>query len=265
MRLCSISLLFILGVHLAFGQKHRPLSVDNGKFFEKENRRYLYGGDDSSWHFDINSLVLNDSQFHYGIGREYFPALIDPKFITVKEAKKIWKDDDRFLLLKSGNDIRAYSIKDLTRHEVVNDIVGGKPIMAAYCILADLGAIYDRVIADSVFTFALSGYTYFDPSVWDGMDGFVMWDRETESLWWPLIGKAVSGPMLGTNMKVLDESKWSQTTWSEIRKNYPRAMVLMSNQDFDRPTKWKRYQMKASEAVEGSFIAPKWGENARIN
>ncbi len=265
MRIYSIFLFLILGAQLAYGQKQRPVSVDNDKFFEKDGQRYLYGGEDSSWHFDITSLILKDSQFHYGIGRETFPALIEPKFITVTNAMKIWKDDDRFLLLKLGNDIRAYSIKDLTRHEVVNDVVTGKPVMAAYCILADLGAIYDRVIADSVFTFALSGYTYFDPSVWDGMDGFVMWDRETESLWWPLIGQAVSGPMLGTRMKVLDESKWSQTTWREIRKQYPTAMVLESDQDFDRPKKWKRYQMKAIQAAKGSSIAPRWGENAKIN
>ena len=64
---------------------------------------------------------------------------------------------------------------------MVNDVVGGKPIMAAYCELADLGAIYDRVLDDKVYTFALSGYTYFDPEVWDGMDGFVLWDREPKA------------------------------------------------------------------------------------
>ena len=90
------------------------------------------------------------------------------------EADEFFKDDDRFLYLKIGAESKAYSIKDLTRHEVVNDEVGGKEIMAAYCILADLGAIYDRRYGDHLFTFALSGYTYHDPEVWDGMDGFVM-------------------------------------------------------------------------------------------
>ena len=84
--------------------------------------------------------------------------------------------------------------------------------MAAYRILADLGAIYDRIVDERLYTFALSGYTYFDPAVWNGMDGFVLWDRETESLWWPLIGKSVSGPILNTPMKVYDQTACAQTT-----------------------------------------------------
>ncbi|MDH3652588.1 MAG: DUF3179 domain-containing protein [Saprospiraceae bacterium] len=246
-------------------QNARPISIEQDKFFEREGRKYLYGGKDSSWHFDISGYILKDEQFHYGVGRERFPALLRPNFITLEQASDLWQDDDRFLLLNMEQDVRAYSIKDLMRHEVVNDVVDGKPIMAAYCVLADLGAIYDRTFADSVFTFALSGYTYYDLDVWDGMDGFVMWDRETESLWWPLIGQAVSGPMLGTKMKVLEESRWSQTTWKHIRNNYPNAKILESGQDFERPTSWKRYDFEAVQADSGSWIAPRWGKNSTIN
>ena len=53
-------------------------------------------------------------------------------------------------------------MKLLRRHEVVNDEVGGTPVFAAYCILADLGAVYDRPQGDHTFTFAVSGYTYAD-------------------------------------------------------------------------------------------------------
>ncbi len=172
-------------------KKQRPSALANGKFFEKDGRKYLYGGEREEQHFDITGYTLKDGQFHYGIGRERFPALLEPTFISVKEAATLWQDEDRFLLAKLGNETKAYSIKDLTHHEVVNDVIGGKPVFAAYCILADLGAMYDRVIGGKEYTFALSGYTYFDPAIWDGLDGFVMWDRETESLWWPLTGKAV--------------------------------------------------------------------------
>ncbi|MDN5204500.1 DUF3179 domain-containing (seleno)protein [Fulvivirgaceae bacterium BMA10] len=242
--------------------KKRPVSVENGKFFEKEGRKYLYGGEREDQHFDITGYTLKDEQFHYGIGREKFPALLEPNFISVEIADSIFSDEDRFLLLKIGEDARAYSIKDLEHHEVVNDMVNGKPVMAAYCILADLGAIYDRTLGDKVFTFALSGYTYYDEEVWDGLDGFVMWDRETESLWWPLIGKAVSGAMQGTDMKVLDEQLWSQTTWGIIKEKNPQAMVLEPGQDFERPATWAKYEDIQPISSEGKGIAPRWGENA---
>lgn len=221
-------------------KKQRPVALDNGKFFEMKGKRMLYGGEDSLQHFNITGYDLKDEQFHYGIGRERFPALLEPEFISVREADSIWADSTRFLVAYAGDDVKAYSIKDLTRHEVVNDVLNGEPIMAAYCILADLGAIYDRKYGDKELTFALSGYTYYDEEVWNGLDGFVFWDRETESLWWPLIGRAVSGPLKGVQLLEKDKSHWQDTNWGTIKENYPSAQVLLSGQDFERPKYWEK-------------------------
>ncbi len=220
--------------------KKRPVALENGKIFQSGDRKLLYGGKDSTDHFDITDCELNDAQFHYGIGREKFPALLAPAFTSVQAADSLWSDTDRFLLVSLGEETKAYSVKDLTRHEVVNDEIGGRPIMAAYCILADLGAIYERTYADEVLTFALSGYTYYDTTVWDGLDGFVLWDRDTESLWWPLIGRAVSGPLKGVPLLEMDKSYWEDTTWGEVKREHPDAQVLISGQDYERPTTWKR-------------------------
>ena len=190
----------------------------------------------------MKSCTLKDEQFHYGIGREVFPALLEPEFITVVQADSIWADTARFLVAQSGSEIKAYSVKDLTRHEIVNDVLNGQPIMAAYCILADLGAIYERNYGDHELTFALSGYTYHDKEVWNGLDGFVFWDRETESLWWPLIGKAVSGPLKNVRLIEMDKNQWQDTTWETIKNSYPDAQVLKSDQDFERPTEWDKIE-----------------------
>lgn len=229
------------------GEK-RPVSSEHGKIFMSGETKFLYGGKDSSQHFNINNCELKDENFHYGIGREKFPALLEPVFISLQEADSIWADTSRFLVAFSGNEVKAYSIKDLTAHEVVNDMLNGKPIMAAYCILADLGAIYERTYDDKVFTFALSGYTYHDDSVWNGLDGFVLWDRETESLWWPLTGKAVSGAMHNVKLIEMDKAHWEDTDWGTIKKKYPTVKVLKSGQDFERPKTWKKYS-DASDIV----------------
>ncbi|MCR9290524.1 DUF3179 domain-containing protein [Saprospiraceae bacterium] len=223
-------------------KKQRPVSVENGKFFDKNGEKMLYGGENENQHFNISGYLLKDEQFHYGIGREKFPALLKPAFESVREADSIWADSTRFLLAYSGKDVKAYSVKDLTRHEVVNDVLNGKPIMAVYCILADLGAIYERNYGNQELTFALSGYTYFDKEVWNGLDGFVLWDRETESLWWPLIGKAVSGPLKNVHLLEMDKSNWKDVKWKYIKDNYPNALVLKSGQDFERPTEWKKIE-----------------------
>jgi len=234
-------------------KKERPIAVENGKFLVINGQRMLYGGEDTSHHFDISNCDLIDDQFHYGIGRETFPALIEPEFISVETADSIWPDSARFLVAYAGEEVKAYSIKDLTRHEVVNDSLNGQPIMAAYCILADLGAIYDRNYSGQVLTFALSGYTYYDPAVWNGLDGFVLWDRETESLWWPLVDKAISGALKDVKLVQMDTNQWDDVTWNTIKENYPNALVLKSGQDFLRPTEWT-HSVDVSELKEKFLV-----------
>ncbi|TKS55975.1 DUF3179 domain-containing (seleno)protein [Mesohalobacter halotolerans] len=235
-------LILLLSTSLIAQNRQRPVSVELGKFFNEDGKRLLYGGQKENQHFNVSNLSLEEDQFHYGLGREAFPALLKPKFTSIQKADKHWDDSDRFLVAKSGDEVKAYSIQDLTRHEIVNDKLNGKPIMAAYCVLADLGAIYKRDYGDKVFTFGLSGYTYYDPDIWDGKDGFVFWDRETESLWWPLIGKAVSGKMKGAKLHIYDKTNWEDTTWKQIKLKYPSAKILISGQDFERPSSWPQYQ-----------------------
>jgi len=208
-----------------------------------DGTRLLWGGDDPSMHFDISTFRLEPANLRYGIGREAFPALIDPAFVSADDVGAWLNPEDRVLAVRIAQEVRVYPIELLTRHEVVNDVVAGVPIFAAYCVLADLGAVYKRRLGEHTLTFALSGYTYADPDVWEGRDAFVLWDRETESLWWPPIGKAVSGPLVDQPLKLLDPAHWSQTTWGEIRDQHPDAQVLRRGQvqlqgvnDARRPT-----------------------------
>lgn len=235
-----LSLLMVISINAQ--KKNRPSALENDKFFTRNGHEMLYGGKKKDQDFVVDNLELEKDQFHYGLGREHFPALIEPKFISIGKADRIWKDSSRFLLVHYENEAKAYAVRDLIRHEVVNDSINGQPIMAAYCILADLGAVYDRKYDDKVFTFGLSGYTYYDPEVWDGLDGFVFWDRETESLWWPLIDKAISGKMKGTKLLLHDEKHWKDTTWEFIKENYPHAQVLRSGQDMEPPEQWRSYE-----------------------
>lgn len=246
----------------------RPSALADGKFIAEEDKKLLWGGEDSTWHFDITNSELIDSQYHYGIGRERFDALTDPEFMTEEEADVIYPDSARFLIFSLNGQHRAYGIDLLTHHEVVNDVVDGEPVAAAYCILADLGAMYSRRSGDTTLTFALSGYTYYDPEVWGGMDGFVWWDRETESTWWPLIGQGVSGALKDVPLKVFDDEQWKQTTWGQIKGNYEVLKVLKPGQEMEPPSQWSSFDenviadIRAKE-VDRPEAPPQWGENAQ--
>jgi hypothetical protein len=73
------------------------------------------------------------------------------------------------------------------------------------------------------------------------LDGFVLWDRETESLWWPLIDEAVSGEMKGTRLKKYDQSKWLDTNLKYLEEQHPNAEVLKAGQTMEPPKNWRKY------------------------
>ena len=251
-------------------QQHKvPVAIEEGKVFEKDGRRLLYGGEDPSWNFDITDFSLDPAKLHHGLGREYSKALFEPRFVMADKANGWLAEDAKVLAVRIGQEVRVYPVNLLVQHKVVNDVVAGRPIMAAYCILADLGSVYDRAYYDCNFNFGCSGYTYASPEIWDGRDSFLLWDRETESLWLPATGLAVSGPMKGEAMKVLDEALWSQTTWGKVKALYPQAVVLDPEQSFEPPASWTKYdpeQIRAGHDRETAArnVPPRWGENTGL-
>lgn len=245
---------------------HRSGSgLPENKVIERGDRRLLYGGESEDSYFDITTFRLKPENLHYGLGREAFAALIKPEFESARSASQWLADTERVLAVKIGQQVRVYPVSLLTQHEVVNDEINGVPFFAAYCILADLGAVYDRRVADHVLTFGVSGYTYATPEVWDGSDAFVLWDRDTQSLWWPPLGKAVSGPLIDMPLKLLDEKLWMQSTWGTVRIAHPDAMVLKPGQDLERPKNWQALTIHRNdvpnESAQNNTIAPRWGEN----
>ncbi len=60
------------------------------------------------------------------------PAISDPSFVSAEEADDQYEQDELVLGVEIDGDARAYSIPLLSRHEIVNDVVGGKPIAVTW-------------------------------------------------------------------------------------------------------------------------------------
>ena len=60
------------------------------------------------------------------------PAISDPTFVSADEADDQYDHDELVLGVEIDGDARAYSIPLLSRHEIVNDVVGGKPIAVTW-------------------------------------------------------------------------------------------------------------------------------------
>lgn len=62
------------------------------------------------------------------------------------------------------------------------------------------------------------------------MNVLVMYDRQTDSLWSQLLGKAVRGPLAGSDLEYLPA--W-QTTWSDWKARQPDTLALVKGYSGD--------------------------------
>ncbi len=231
-----------LDVIVAEPEERCPVqSVVGNELYYKDadGNKFLWAGDDPKTHFNINTFSLDVCNLKYGyMGREHFPALMEPKYEPLSDVIDDFDDIEKTLILRSSSGVKVFPFSILVKHELINEIVNGKPVMVVYCFLANLTAVYNRRYCGKDLTFGVSGYTYLDNEIQNGLESFVLWDRDTESLWWPIVEKGISDSFTGIDMERHDESKWEEMRWGDVKNNYPNALVLKDSQTFEPPSDW---------------------------
>jgi hypothetical protein len=142
------------------------------------------------------------------------PALDHPRFVS-SESATFLQPGDRVVGIRLNSAARAYPIKILNYHEIVNDSIGGEPVVVTYCPLCGSGMAFSSGIDGRTFTFGVSGLLY--------NSDVLLYDRQTESLWSQLGRQAVTGSMKG---KVLETLPVTHTTWRDWRSRNPETEVL---------------------------------------
>jgi len=192
-----------------------PELAEAGQIFHLDNKVWLWGGRNLTQAFNVSNWSLKIEQLGSGLGRETIESLIHPKYNNTNKAYK----NEGAILVESNDHYKAYPLNLMAKYEVVNDEIDGVPIVIAYCPLANLSVVYERSMCNTELFFATSGYTYKENTKIhnkqnlitnnDGeVESFVLWDRNTESLWYPLMDIGVSGEMLGKTLKTLSKAKW---------------------------------------------------------
>lgn len=67
-----------------------------------------------------------------------------PCFETLDSAGEWLEPRSPLLVIELSGDVRAYPLAILTQHEVVNDVVGGEPVVVTYCPLCNSGLAFFR-------------------------------------------------------------------------------------------------------------------------
>jgi hypothetical protein len=119
------------------------------------------------------------------------------------------------VVLSLDGDTRAYPVQILTWHEIVNDVVAGRPVVVTYCPLCNSALAFERTVGERVLGFGTSGRLY--------LSNLVMYDRQTESLWSQADGRAVAGVLTGAELTRLPVAL---LPWAQFRDGFPDAVVL---------------------------------------
>lgn len=150
-----------------------------------------------------------------GPGKDGIPAFINPEFLTREEADSFLEDSNRVIALQIGSVAKAYPIRILNWHEIVNDYFGNLPVTITYCPLCGTGVAFDSRLDGKVYNFGVSGLLY--------NNDLIFYDYETESLWLQIEMKAITGKHKGKKLKPIPIL---HTTWGNWKRKHPETVVL---------------------------------------
>lgn len=172
--------------------------------------------------FDLSnsSLPVNEI-LSGGPPRDGIPAIDRPKFIAANQAAFLGSND-RVLGIYHRGIARAYPIRILNWHEIVNDQFAGEAVVVSFCPLCGTGTAFSTLHGKAK-TFGVSGLLY--------NSDLLLYDRETESLWSQIAAKAIAGPLRGESLKLLPIV---HTTWVDWRTRYPDTTVLSTDTGYSR-------------------------------
>jgi hypothetical protein len=115
----------------------------------------------------------------------------------------------------ANNKGKAYKINALEKQNVVNDTLGGEPVVVAYDPKTSTAAAFSRRVGSRTLTF-LPGL-----ATSEGFGPPLLRDKETNSLWTITTGSAIDGPMSGSALKVLPSSYSFWFAWVDFYADSP--------------------------------------------
>lgn len=144
----------------------------------------------------------------YGDFRGQFQALTDPKIIPAAKLTELG-DDEEVLGLTLGGQSRAYPARFIAWHHIVNDTLGGKPVVVTYCSVCNSGVAYNPVLDGKRRLFNVFG-------LYRGV--MAMYDPSNDTVWSHIAGEALLGPDKGKTLTALPVVN---TSWGEWKRLHP--------------------------------------------
>jgi hypothetical protein len=240
-----VSLFFLVWHLRSIIRSDRPTPVGNGRHVA------TYG-------FELSPCLIPPEEIiASGLPKDGLPAVLLPPLLTAvgvdslnrSERGKYLVSTDRVVGVRVNGVARAYPLRVLNWHEVVNDTVGGLPLAVSFHPLSESVVVFAREVGGRVLEFGVSGLLF--------NSNLLMYDRcssgevrgselRKESLWSQLLARAVTGPAAAARaeLRVLPAAV---VTWELWRSWYPKTTVPFPSEEFRQ-----RYQRNPYNTYFGS-------------
>ena len=199
--------------------------VPNAAFKEGKNSKSKQNHEDKMTNapnllgFELSNLRIPlEEILKGGPPKDGIPAIENPKYVKGEEADFL-SPEDRVLALEINGEAKAYPLRILDRHEIVNEA----DFVVSYCPLCNSGSAFKALANGQASTFGVSGLLY--------NSDVLMYDRTTESLWSQIKGEAISGTASGQKLELLPVV---HTTWADWKTRHPNTWVLSTETGHER-------------------------------
>jgi len=150
-----------------------------------------------------------------GPGKDGIPALDDPDFVSADRITKIDPREPVITVEMDGVTPRAYPIRYLTWHEIVNDRIGDVPVAVTFCPLCNSALTFDRRVAGQTLRFGVTGKLR--------NSDMIMYDVQTQSWWQQAQGLAIVGALTEAELELIPS--WMES-WADFTARNPQGLVM---------------------------------------
>ncbi|MDP7005759.1 MAG: DUF3179 domain-containing (seleno)protein [Phycisphaerales bacterium] len=187
-----------------------------------------------SYEFDLTNMQLTEETLIPAMQhRDMSPVLTDPNILNTEEIaeknrnkrKQYLVSNDLVVGIELGGEVRCYPLHVLNVHEVINDTLGGVPIVVYWNWPSGHVAVFDRTIQTTPINFGISGISgngsmllYADTKAVEG-----------EQLFSPLQGASISGK----NVQ-LQPITHEVTVWKDWVARHPDTTTIAPDETYKK-------------------------------